>query len=154
MKYLKFLVLVFGMAAFVAKAERGIVVVQADGSQQEFAFEKFVRVEVGKTSVTVQGNGGAVELPYSSIDRIAIGSEVTAVTSVLQEGSFAVWPTPTTGIVNVAGASGDVAVYGLGGERFAVAECIDGAAKLDITSAPAGVYIVSAGNKSVKIIKK
>ncbi|GEM_PF-6931159 len=154
MKYLKFMALVFVMAAFVVRAERGIVVVLADGSQQEYAFDEFLRVDVGKTSVTVHGNGGSVEMPYSSVDRIAIGSEVSAVASVLEKGSFAVWPTPTTGIVNVAGASGEVAVYGISGDRIAVAECVDGAARMDITSAPAGVYIVSAGNKSVKIIKK
>lgn len=154
MKYLKFLVLLFALSAFVARAEKGIVVVQPDGSQQQFAFHEFVRVDVGKSSVTVHSNGGAVELPYASVDRIAIGSEVTAVSAVLGEGSLAVWPVPTTGVVYVAGASGEVAVYGLGSERVAGATCVDGAAVLDITSAPAGVYVVCAGNKSVKIIKK
>lgn len=140
-----------------ALAEKGVVLVKADGSQVQHVLGDVDRIAVGSQSVTLHHRSGDThEVAFGDLDRILVGAEVTALSGILAEGDIAVWPTLTTGAVNATGlkAGATVEVYSIDGQLVAAAKAdSNGTATLDITSATAGIYIVAVEGNSVKIVK-
>lgn len=140
-----------------AHAEQGIVVIAKDGSQTEVSMPKVQRIDIGDSGITLhQAGAGSVGIAYDDLDRILIGAEISAVKDIVATGEIAVWPTRVTDCVYITGISaGTVATaHSLGGIQAASATAgDDSTARLDLSQAPAGVYIINAGNHSVKVIK-
>lgn len=141
----------------LADAQQAVVVVSADGSSREIALPEIARIDIADGGLTLHSRSGeSSEIPYGSLDRVIIGAEFTAVDKVLGKGDVAVWPTLVTTSVNVAGlAEGTtVNVYTVGGQLFSSSQAdSDGRATIDMTRAAAGIYVVAAGNHSVKVVK-
>ena len=140
-----------------AEGKKAVVVISNDGNQRQELLEDIDRIEIGATALTIKNVGGASEtVDYTDIDRIMIGAEWTAVQRVTAPGEIAVWPTATTGIVNISGleAGTAVTVFDIKGAVAANAVATGEITSLNLGQLPAGVYVVTAANQSVKIIKK
>lgn len=139
-----------------AAADIGVQILATDGSVREIALPDLDRLEIGSGQVTLRTTDGNSEARLmEDIDRIMIGTEVSSVTTLLHPGEIAVWPTAVTSTVNIAGAASGtaVAVWSAAGIRVASARCGEDTLSLDLSALPAGVYIVTVGQKSVKISK-
>ncbi|MDE6418771.1 MAG: T9SS type A sorting domain-containing protein, partial [Duncaniella sp.] len=136
--------------------EKVVVVIGTDGSQRQELLADVARIEIGPSSLTLMSAGGTNEtFDYSAIDRVLIGAEWNAVKQLTTEGEIAVWPTVTTDIVNISGLNeGDaVTVFDLKGSTVVKASATEGLTTVNLAGLPAGLYVVTANNKSVKIIK-
>ncbi|MCM1319912.1 MAG: T9SS type A sorting domain-containing protein [Muribaculaceae bacterium] len=148
-----------GMAASAMASEPGVVVVDLQGNRIEMAYTQLNRININNDGVQLISSP-AVESPstvaYSDLDRILIGADVSSVESVIADATFAVWPTVTDGVVNVKSAnSQQVNVTSMSGAIVATAAISAGeVSAIDLSAAPAGVYIVSCADTSVKVIKK
>ena len=145
-------------ASVEASAVRSVVVISNDGTSREVALADVARIDIGQGKLTLHTTGGdSRDVPYESLDRMLIGAETSAVSSMLADGDIAIWPTLVTSDVNVTGLEGGgaVSVYSASGAIVAtVAADAEGNASIDMTGAASGVYVVSAGKHSVKIMKK
>lgn len=145
-------------APFRLMAEKGVVIVGSDGSQIEHSLNNVVRIAVGTESVTLHHSSGDThEMQFGDLDRILIGAQLSAIEKIMAPGDIAVWPTATTGAVNVAGAEAGtvVEIYNLEGKLTATSKVNEnGAATLDISAATSGIYLVTTNGHTVKIVKK
>ena len=77
--------------------------------------------------------------------------------AVMAEGEVAVWPTVTTGIVNVEGCPEAtlLRVFSIAGDLIKTLRVTSSTAVIDLSAHPAGMYLIAIdGNRSVKVIKK
>lgn len=159
-RLLRLLLLFTTAAAMPLMAEtsgKGVVVISKDGSRHEVALSDVRRIDIGQTGVTVNHRDGeSHERKFEEIDRILIGSAVAGIEDAMKDGDVAVWPTVTDGPVNIAGlADGTtIAVYDLAGNMIAEHMYQGDVATIDLSAAVSGVYVVSFGKESVKVIKK
>lgn len=138
-------------------AEQGVVVIAKDGSQTEMTLANVERIDIGESGITLRHSGGEPsEIAYTDLDRVLIGAEVNGVKDLVADGGIAVWPTRVTSTVNVTGITPGtaVSVHSIGGALVATATAGDDTASVDLSSAAPGVYIVTIGKHSVKIIKE
>lgn len=146
------------MAGVAVASEPAIVVVDNDGIRQEIALSNLDRLTFGASQVSVQtrDNQEPLQYAYSSVDRILLNESMSALPSVASDGSVTVWPTVISSTVNIAGVpeGAIVNVYGADGSAAASASATDGTLTIDLSDIPQGVYIVSVGSQSVKILKK
>ena len=77
----------------------------------------------------------------SAIDRVSVAT-----------GALKVYPTLTAATLNVAGAESEVVVYSTTGARVLTAPA--GTAVLNVSSLPAGHYIVKSGSSTARFIKR
>lgn len=146
-----------GSGVAQAAGEKSVVILSADGSQRHELLSDVDRIQLGAASLTLTTvNGKSETVDYKDIDRILIGAEWTAVKELTHQGEIAVWPTATTDIVNVSGLNaGDiVTVTDLKGAAVASTHASGELASLRLGPLPAGMYVLTVKNKSVKIIKK
>ncbi len=138
-----------------ARADQGVMVVAKDGSTTSLTLPEVKRIDIGAEAVTLHSAQGSTTVPLSELDHIKIGTEVSSVQTLLKEGEIAVWPTRVTDYVNVTGLAPEstVTIYSVSGALAASATASDGTARLDLSGAAAGIYIVNTGDRSVKIIK-
>ncbi|MDE7466793.1 MAG: T9SS type A sorting domain-containing protein [Muribaculaceae bacterium] len=149
---------VFGlvMATGTVWAEKAVVVVGVDGTQRAEMISDIDRINIGNSALTiVSTDNQSTTINYSDIDRVLIGEEWKAVQDITAPGELAVWPTMTTTTVNISGASaGDpIKVFNLDGAAVIATEAADGLTTIDISAQPAGIYILTVHNQSVKIVK-
>ena len=143
----------FGAAA---DAEKGVIVISTDGNQVEASFAAIDRIEIGNSGLTLERrNGENTSMSFSDIDKILIGSELSGLRQIDSNDQFAVWPTVTDGELNISGlpAGETVTLLDVNGATVVPTSVAEGLNTLSIASLPAGIYIVSSNNKSVKIIK-
>ena len=148
----------FAVAGSALAAEPGIIVIDTDGSRQEIPFTALDRITFGSSQVTVKTKDAqnSKDYSYSAIDRILIGESTASISDITAEGRIAVWPTITSSIINVSGAAEGtkVSVYNINGTLVASTEVADDTTVIDLAAAHSGVYIVTIGSQSVKILKK
>ena len=142
----------------VAAEEKAVIIVSTDGSQRQEAISNVDRIELGEKAVTLKSTDGKEEtFDYAAIDRILVNAEWTAVKAISAADEVAVWPAQTSGPVNISGLreGQTVTIANLKGATVISAPAAaDGLTTISLAAQPAGIYIVSAGNHSVKIIKK
>lgn len=140
-----------------AFADKGVQVICVDGTVHEVVLKDVERIDISAGKVTVHS---ASDEPcahdISDIERIAIGTEVSAVDDILAPDETAVWPTLVTSTVNITGApeGTPVNVVSLSGAIVTSAVSNGSNLSLDLSAAAPGIYIVSVGKNSVKISKK
>ena len=138
--------------------EKGVVVIAKDGTRPEAILPDIDRIDIGAASLTLhQLSGAKAEVAYADVDHILIGADVTAVKEIIKPGEIAVWPTKVTTSVNATGleAGASMLVHNLNGQLIGSAIAGDeGTASIDLSAAAAGVYVVSAGKHTVKVIKQ
>ncbi|MDE6300470.1 MAG: T9SS type A sorting domain-containing protein [Muribaculaceae bacterium] len=156
--YTKICCLALGMlfAVGVASAEKAVVVITADGTQRGVMLDDVDRIELGSDALTVQTASGTSEtVQYSEINRVLIGSEWQSVKQLTAPGEIAVWPVTTNDLVNVSGLSDGeiVRVYALDGALALQVDAVSGLTTVSLAQLPAGIYVLTAHNQSVKIVK-
>lgn len=140
-----------------AAEDKAVVIISTDGSQRQEAIKNIDRIELGDKVITLKATDGSAEtFDYASIDRILVDAEWDAVKAITATDEIAVWPTQTSGPVNISGLSEGrtVTVTNLKGAAVMTTAATDGLTTISLANQPAGIYIVSAANHSVKIIKK
>lgn len=151
------LIALLALVPLAAKSELAVVVVSADGTRTPHALAVVDRIDIGSDALTIhRADGTTQSSAYADIDRVLLGVEWDSVKDLLGSGDIAVWPTRTQGAVHIGALeAGTIATaYTLGGAEAATATAgTDGIATLDLGAAPAGVYIVAAAGKSVKVVK-
>lgn len=150
------------LAAPAAAAEdsgvAAIVVLGNDGSRQEYALADVDRINFTSDAVAVALKEGEQPAPvaYGDVDRILLNSTLSGILSAMTDSEVAVWPTVTTGIVNIAGAEPGTtySVYTAGGSLALTGKTAEGQTVADLSRLPDGMCVLTLGTKSVKIIKK
>lgn len=135
-----------------------IVVLGNDGSRQEYALSDVDRINFTDDAVAVTVKEGEQPAPvaYGDVDRILLNSTLSGILSAMADREVAVWPTVTTGAVNIMGAEPGTVyrVYTAGGSLALSGKTGQGQTVADLSGLPAGVCVLTLGNQSVKIIKK
>lgn len=131
-------------AALAASAQggKGIVVMTADGTIHEAVLAEVSRIDIGADALTVhRADGSECTHAYADIDRVLIGAETSGVDRVTVEAEL---------------TDGDtVTVTDINGRTVATGTVVDGTAEVSLSRLPAGIYLISSGNRpAVKIIKK
>ncbi|MBD5239360.1 MAG: T9SS type A sorting domain-containing protein [Bacteroidales bacterium] len=137
--------------------DKAVVIISTDGSQRREAIKDIDRIELGDKGVTLKlSDGKAEEFEFAAIDRILVNAEWDAIKNIAAEGEIAVWPTQTSGPVNISGLSNGqkITVSNLKGAAVISTVASDELTTISLASQPDGIYIVSVANQSVKIIKK
>ena len=140
-----------------AEGKKAVVVISTDGSQRQEVLDNVERIEIGATALTLKSVGGASEtVDYTDIDRMIIGAEWTAIRSITAPGEIAVWPVATTDIVNISGLTADtpIVVFDIKGATALQTVAAEGVTSISLGHLPSGAYVVTTGNRSVKISKK
>lgn len=143
--------------AIVSAQGKAVVMLAKDGTSYELPLDKVSRIDFNPSEVALHGRGGEVKtMPYADINRILIGADPAGLTELFEKGEIAVWPSPTTGPLSIAGAEVGtlVRVYDQKGVLVASAKVGDDTLVLDISNASPGLAVVQIGNMSVKIMKK
>lgn len=149
--------LLSAMPAALSAQEKAVVMLAKDGRTYELPLNDVDRIDFGQTEVTMTGKtGGSGSMEYAQIDRIIISSDYTGIAGLTAQGDIAVYPSVTSGPLNIAGAPADtrIAVYTLGGTLVKEARTSETMLTLDLSDAPSGMMIVQVGTRPVKIIKK
>jgi len=145
------------VAAPGVRAEQSVQVIAKDGRTATVPLADVQRIDIGSDAVTIHSaSSGEQKTPLADILRINIGVDASAVSSILNEGEIAVWPTQVSSTVNVAGLRPGtlVTVYTSAGTAVASAVASsDGSTSINLTQAAPGMYIVATDGRSVKIIK-
>ena len=140
-----------------AAEDKAVIIISTDGSQRQEAIKDLDRIELGAKELTLKSTDGATEtFDYAAIDRILVNAEWDSVKEIAGADEIAVWPAQTSGPVNISGLSAGqpVTVTNLKGATVISAQASEGLTTVNLAAQPAGIYIVTAANHSVKIIKK
>ncbi len=143
-----------GTAAF---ADNDVNVLYLDGTPHIIKMTDIDKIELAPGSINVVRVGGASEThEINKIDKIELKSVATAVEQLkaVRGGDILV---KSNGYgFEVSGlADGDpVAVYTQGGMLVGKAQAKGGTAHVDASAYSNGIYIIKAGGKSLKMVKK
>lgn len=157
---LKAVLLAAGLLAAIPPVhaeEETVVILAADGTRTELALGSVLSIDLNADGLSVATHTDQViSYAYDEIDRILMPGASVGIDVVPGQGELAIWPSPVTDILNIAGASGTapVSVFDTDGRKVAGTVCHDGRATLSLGSLPPSVYIVTVGDRSTKIIKK
>lgn len=158
-KFIIGLIAIAGTTLTARAVEPGVVMVDKQGNSTEMAYSQLDRINLTGEGVQLVGKGAVGTAPtvaYADFDRLLIGAEVSGIESLPKDIAFAVWPTVTDGYVNIKSAdTRHIYVSSMSGALIESTDVNAGeTATIDLSAAPEGVYIVSCGDNSVKIIKK
>ena len=139
--------------------EWGIAVIQTDGSVQQVKFTDIERIDIASQTLTLHTlQGKESEYAYSTLNRIDIGvpMQTVSIENITANGAIAVWPTLTKESINISGAPAGtrIMVYNPGGQVVATAVANGNMQTINLSASPAGLYIVSVGKHSTKIVKR
>lgn len=141
--------------------EWGIAVIKTDGSVQQVKFTDINRIDIASQNLTIRTlSDKNSEYAYSALNRIDIGVAVQAdsvgIEKLIADGSIAVWPTLTQESINISGAPAGtrIIVYNPGGRVMATMVANGNMQTINLSAYPSGLYIVSIGKHSTKIIKR
>lgn len=159
MKTKLLLSIAFAAACLISAAaeDKAVIIIATDGSQRQESITNLDRIELGDKGVTLKTTAGRTEtFDYAAIDRILVNAEWDSVKEIASADEIAVWPAQTSGPVNISGlrAGQAVTISNLKGATVISAQATEGLTTVNLSAQPAGIYIVTAANHSVKIIKK
>lgn len=158
----RFLLLVALLLPCLLRAdELGVAIIKTDGSVHHVELSDIERIDILSNTLiinTLQNKNP--EYSYSDINRIDIGvsrsGDTTSIEKHISDGSIAVWPTLAEESVNVAGApvGTRIMVYTPEGRVVASAIATGNTSSINVSALSSGLYIVSIGKYSVKIVKR
>lgn len=150
------LMVAFSVAGAMAEDVPMLYVVGSDGSITETPMSEVGKIAFGSSSFTVESKAGqAAEHKYGDVKRVDFG-KLTSISNVVAEARLAVWPTVTTSTVSVKGAEAGAAIrlFNLSGSQVMNVKAVEGVTTVDLSPLSAGMYVLTVGDNSVKIIKK
>lgn len=144
-------------ALSMAAQEPGVVIMYADGTQHSKPFTSITRLEIGSDAVVMVHSDGSENHKFTDIDRILIGAETSGIGELPADAVFAIWPTVVDESFSVITATDcNVLVHDLNGHLVAgpVGTTKGETTAINTSGLASGYYLVSAGEHTVKIIKK
>ena len=148
-----------GMTARADTEVLSVIVVEKDGTTTSTPISQTAKIALGATDVTVLSkDGSGKSYDYSQIARIDIKDDRITLDkiAIAPDAKLAVWPSPATVTLNVAGTeAGDrISIFGIDGECKIQTKGESERTVINVSSLASGVYVLVAGETSVKFIKK
>ena len=139
----------------VTAEEPGIVTVTADGVETAYALaavDKIVFAKNDNTTMTVNMKDDA---PVTDVVRIYFDAYHSA-TPTLASSAVFVFPNPVTAKLTVSGVDADTKInlHSVNGTLLQSIPAQDNATDIDVSSLPAGIYLLCVGAQTYKFIKK
>ena len=115
------------------------------------------KIELTKGSINIVKVGGASEsIDINKIDKIELKANATGITTITGKADDKIivkadgYGFDVSGLANGA----EVMVYSQNGMLIGKAKAKGGSAHVDAASYPNGVYVIKAGGRSLKMVKK
>ena len=157
MKKLLLTIALFAGITTATYAQGKVNVLYLDGTPHVIAMTDIDKIELTKGSINIVKVGGASEsIDINKIDKIELKANATGITPITgkADGKIIVkangYGFDVSGLANGA----DVMVYSQNGMLIGKAKAKDGSAHVDAASYPNGVYVIKAGGRSLKMVKK
>lgn len=152
-----FAVLATAITASATDYTYSLLVNKTDGSKVEYKFaeEPVITIEGENMKVTLATDEQGVLYPFADVANLTFDKQQSGIKAVeAAEGrvTFGL----SRDLLEVSGLSdrAEVSIYTVSGVLMAKTACTpDGYASLEISSLPAGVYLVSAGQHKFKFIR-
>lgn len=141
----------------MADGDSQVDVVYLDGQSHVVAMTEIDRITLGDGQVgVVTTDGKTTTHDMAKVDRIAFNTTATGINTTLVAPSKQVLVRTDGYGFHVSGLNdGDqVRVYTVGGQLAGTAKATDGSAFVDGSRLADGVYVIKAGGRSIKMIKK
>jgi hypothetical protein len=147
------------LMAFAASAQQQVLTVLqlhlSNGTVDKYILANKPVVSFGDGNLIVTSAEATNTYEFNAVENFDFDKITTGVDDITaEENTFTVCF--DSNILTVAATElQHVEVFGLNGVKVAAASASDGVAEIDLTSIPAGVYVVSTNcHKAVKIVKK
>ena len=138
-----------------AQAESRLLIEPLSGSERVLALSQIGRIVAQRDFVFFYAKDNSVlaKLPTSEIRRISFNTPTEDVQ--LTATTMRVYPNPTQDALIVSGAEGTrLRVYNLNGELLIEQPVSGDETTVNVTSLPAGTYLLLTGNQVTKFIKQ
>ena len=83
-----------------------------------------------------------------------VGYDITGVSEALADGGFRVFPNPTSGMVNIVGGSGEYRIANVMGQTLETGLIGSDHQQVDVSRLPSGLYFISVGEVTRKLVVK
>lgn len=156
MKKLLIAALLCGMAT-VSFADDQVNVLFLDGTSHVMKMTDVDKIELSAATINVVKTGGQSQtFNIKDIDKIELGNVTSSVEQIKNAAKGDILVKANGYAFEIAGlADGDeVAVYAENGSLVGKAKAIGGSAQVDASGYAGGVYIIKAGGRSLKMVKK
>lgn len=157
MKKLLLTIALFAGITTATYAQGEVNVLYLDGTPHVIAMTDIDKIELTKGSINIVKVGGASEsIDINKIDKIELKANATGINPITgkADGKIIVkadgYGFDVSGLANGA----EVMVYSQNGMLIGEAKAKDGSARVDAASYPNGVYVIKAGGRSLKMVKK
>lgn len=81
-----------------------------------------------------------------------LGYDLTGVSETVADGGFRVFPNPTEGMITIVGGFGEYCITNMMGQTLMTGTIYEGSQQIDISRFPAGMYFVTVGEATRKIV--
>ncbi len=153
-----FTVAAFLCGVFTATFAAGEVnVLYLDGTPHVIKMTDIDKIELSAGSVSVaKADGTSEKYAIKDIDKIMFGTAATAVDKIRNAAAGDITVKANGYSFEVSGLqdNAEVAVYSQNGTLVGKAKAAGGSAQVDAAGYSGGVYIIKAGGRSLKMIKK
>ena len=93
-----------------------------------------------------------LDLDNSLPENWTLGNDITTVPEALADGGFHVYPNPTSGMVNIVGTSGSYRISNVMGQVLMTGTIQGEHQQLDLNRLPAGMYFITVGERTRKLV--
>lgn len=146
-----------GAVSAVAADDNTVNVLYLDGTSHVALMSKVDKIEIASDKVNVvTTDGGTTAHKISDIDRIELASTSTGIHSATTSDTHKITVRSAGYTISAEGLSDGTVmeVYAANGALVGKTTAKGGKAVLDATSLGTGVYVVKAGDQSVKMVKR
>lgn len=144
------------LTSFAAEGD-DLLVLYLDGTSHSAKMETVEKITLSDHTLTVVGADGSEESkPLAQVDKILFGKTATGVSSatITRDADVLVRSNGYTFTAEGLGDGVVLALYAQNGALVAQSVAKDGKATIDASRLAKGVYVVKAGDKSLKVVKR
>ncbi len=144
------------LTSFAADGD-DVLVLYLDGTSHTAKMETVEKITLADRTLTVVGTDGSqTSKPIAEVDKILFGQAATGVTqpSVTRNAEVVVRANGYTFTAEGLGDGVVLALYAQNGALVAQSVAKGGKATIDASQLAKGVYVVKAGDKSLKVVKR
>ncbi len=137
-------------ATFQATADDyNYLTVTTSSAEQSITLSTVRKITFDTTQALVTTDEGVVTFPLSELQKMAFTTDATAISQLPEQAGGLRFE---NGQLTV-GKAGLLRVYNASGSLMRIASVTAKGGKVDLSQLPAGLYIVSQGKESIKVIK-
>lgn len=149
--------LLSGTPRLASTDDLNVTVLYVDGTTHAVKMADVAKIKLAAGAVSVVNTAGeTTEHAMADVDKIIIGDVSDGIGSLKSANESAIVVRSTGYRVEVSGlnAHDDVTVYTQGGQLVGHAKASDGRASIDASGWSNGVYVIKAGSRSLKMVKR